>query len=211
MTSTIRVMSTSVGSAYSLRAEEYASLFGSMVTVHPVDRELVRNWASAIEGEVLDAGCGPGQWTKFLHDLGLSASGLDQVPEFIDRARSAYPEVQFQLGSIDGLQRRNDSLAGVLSWYSLIHYDPADIQRPLAEFNRTIRPGGALLIGFFDGETVEEFDHAVAKAYRWSVDALTAELEAAGFEVLESHRRASQGQRPHAAVLAQKLAICNLT
>jgi hypothetical protein len=55
-----------VRTAYSNRAEEYSRLLGSIGSAHPSDLHLVTQWASAIDGPVIDVGCGPGQWTDHL-------------------------------------------------------------------------------------------------------------------------------------------------
>jgi len=193
-----------VSDAYSRRAAEYTELFGSMSSVHPSDRQLVSTWADGIEGPVIDAGCGPGQWTNFLAEQGLSARGVDLVPEFIERARTTYPGVPFAVGSLNRLDSPTGSVGGVLSWYSLIHHEPSTIRIPLGEFSRVLRPGGVLLIGFFECPIVETFAHAVAPAYRWPVTELSAELNAVGFDVVESHRRTTTGQRPLAAIIARR-------
>lgn len=201
--SQLRHVSNDVGDAYSLRALEYIDLFGTMSAVHPSDRQLVATWMSGIEGPVIDVGCGPGQWTDFLAGLGLAARGVDQVPEFIERARHEYPDVPFAVDSFERLDCGTGTLGGVLSWYSLIHHEPGAIRVPLTEFHRALKPGGTLLVGFFEGPVVEQFNHAVIPAYRWPVEALSAELRAAGFDVLESHVRKTAGQRPQAAMIAR--------
>lgn len=194
-----------VSGAYSGRATEYGELFGSTDAVHPSDRRLVSTWAEGIEGPVLDAGCGPGQWTNFLAQQGCDARGVDLVPEFIERARRTYPGVPFDVGSLDALDVAAGTVGGILAWYSLIHHEPTTIRIPLQEFSRVLRPGGALLIGFFEGPVVEQFDHAVAPAYRWPVTDLSEELISAGFEVTETHTRTTTGgQRPHAAIIAHR-------
>jgi hypothetical protein len=38
------------------------------------------------------------------------------------------------------------------------------------EFSRVIKPGGTLLVGFFEGPAVDKFAHAVTPTYRWPVD-----------------------------------------
>jgi SAM-dependent methyltransferase len=201
-----RVIDNGVSAAYSRRADEYIELFGSMRAVHPSDRQLVSAWADEVEGSVIDAGCGPGQWTNFLTEQGLSAHGIDFVPDFIERARSTYPDVPFTASSLNALDFADGSVGGVLSWYSLIHHEPDTIRVPLREFSRVLKPGGTLLIGFFEGPVVEGFAHAVAPAYRWSVDALSAELIATGFDVNESHVRNAAGQRSQAAIISRRRA-----
>ena len=193
-----------VRESYSARSQEYTDLFGSMTSTHPSDRALVSNWAAALTGPVLDAGCGPGQWTDFLATCGADVSGIDLVPEFVERARAQYPDLSFDVGSFETVGAAPESLGGVLSWYSLIHHGPHDIQTPLAEFARVIRPGGGLLVRFFDGATVETFGHAVTTAHRWPVAELGRQLARAGFEVIETHTRTGSGYRPHAAITARR-------
>jgi SAM-dependent methyltransferase len=191
-----------VSDAYSRRAVEYVERFASLGAVHPSDRQLVATWAHGIEGVVIDAGCGPGHWTNFLSEAGVPAIGVDLVPEFIAHARGAYPGITFRTGSLDNLDVGTGTIGGVLAWYSLIHYEPDTIRAPLVEFSRVLSPGGALLVGFFDGHVVEKFDHAVVPAYQWRVSDLCDELVAAGFNVVETHARTTPGQRSHGAILA---------
>lgn len=190
--------------AYSRRAREYTELLGSMAAVHPSDLQLVSKWASDVDGEIVDAGCGPGHWTNFLAEQGHAARGVDLVPEFVTYATNTFPGVSYTLGSLDSLDAGAGSAGGILSWYSLIHYEPETIRIPLQEFSRTLKPGGTLLVGFFEGQTVEEFAHAVTPAYRWPVDDLGNELDATGFDVVESHVRKTAGQRPVAALVARR-------
>lgn len=55
----------------------------------------------------------------------------------------------FTLGSLDSLDLGTGSVGGVLSWHSLIHYDPETIKVPLLEFRRVLKPRGTLLVGFY--------------------------------------------------------------
>lgn len=197
-------MANEVSEAYALRAEEYALLFGSMSAVHPSDRQLIATWADGLEGRVIDAGCGPGQWTNFLTEHRIAASGVDLVPAFIEHARNAYPGVPFEVGDLNNLDVEPATVAGILAWYSLIHHEPKMVGIPLREFGRALRPGGTLLIGFFEGPLVDKFAHGVTPAYRWPVSLLGEELASAGFEVVETHTRTTLSQRPHGAIIARR-------
>ncbi|MFJ6538940.1 class I SAM-dependent methyltransferase [Paenarthrobacter sp. NPDC091711] len=193
-----------VSAAYSARAAEYTSLFGAISSTHPADQQLVREWASGLPGKVLDAGCGPGHWTYFLHSAGVDVEGVDLVPEFIETARQHFPAVKFSVGSFEKLPAPDQSLAGIHAWYSLIHTPPAGISQVLDEFSRCLKPGGGLLIGFFDGPAGESFPHAVTPAYFWSVEEMSARLLKAGFTVVSTHSRVDPGARPHAAIAARR-------
>ncbi|MFF2842566.1 class I SAM-dependent methyltransferase [Paenarthrobacter sp. NPDC057981] len=92
-----------VRAAYAARAAEYTGLFGSISSTHPSDRALVREWAVELDGKLIDAGCGPGQWAGLLHALGTDVEGVDLVPEFIATARETYPDIPFSVGSLEQL------------------------------------------------------------------------------------------------------------
>lgn len=190
--------------AYSARAAEYVELLGSMSSVHPSDRQIIDTWATQIDGEILDAGCGPGHWTNHLNELGCDARGIDLVPSFLEHARSSYPGIRFDLGSIDHVDAANGSLGGILSWFSTIHHEPHAIITPFSEFARVLRPGAQLALGFFSGASIEPFDHVVTRAYRWPAEELVDRLEAAGFSALETHLRETRGQRPVGTIVCER-------
>ena len=99
----------------------------------------------------------------------------------------------------------DQSVDGILAWYSLIHLPPDDLDSALAELRRVIVPGGTLVAGFCDGNEVSAVDHKVVTAYYWPIDQLSARLQRAGFREVERQRRTSvadTGIRPHAAIAA---------
>lgn len=90
------------------------------------------------------------------------------------------------------------SLAGIVSWYSLIHAEPEDLPAYLAELGRVLRPGGHLLAAFFEAvkEPVTRYGHPVTPAYRWPPDELAGLAAAAGFaEVGRMSREPRDGER----------------
>lgn len=188
--------------AYRARAADYTNALGAIEDMHELDRRRIERWAEEISGPVIDAGCGPGHWTDFLHKRGVDISGIDLVPEFIESARIRFPDVSFRVSSLRALDVADGSLNGVLAWYSLIHLTPAELPQILSEFARVLRPQGHLLVGFFDGAAGEPLDHAITKAYYWSVDQMVRLLQDSGFDVLEVETRQDPGSRPHAAIAA---------
>jgi ubiquinone/menaquinone biosynthesis C-methylase UbiE len=194
-----------VRQAYEGMAEQYIALFGSSAQVHPDDLALITRHLSIRPGAVLDVGCGPGHLTEHLRRLDVDASGIDMVPQFINHARIAYPSGRFELGSIHQLPTPDGSIAGILAWYSLIHVPPNDLDSVLVELRRVATSGAKLVVGFFEGDEVEAFEHAVTTAYYWPVDEFSARLRRAGFVEIERQRRPGMreaGRRPHAAVVA---------
>ena len=197
-------MTTDVQQAYSRMAGQYIDLFGSVEQVHPGDLGFIAQHLTGLSGLVLDLGCGPGQLTGFLHSLDADVAGIDLVPEFVAHARSTHPGVRFEVGSMVDLDRPAGSVAGVLAWFSLIHLDPRQLDDVLATVRRVLAPGGAFVLGFFDGAELEPFPHKVVTAHRWPADEIARRLTRAAFvEVERLHRPREGEQRPYAAIAAR--------
>jgi SAM-dependent methyltransferase len=185
--------------AYGALAGVYIDRFGSRDKAHPDDLAFIGRHLAGRPGPVFDLGCGPGHLAGYLHSLGADVTGVDLVPEFIQHARGAHPEVTFRLGSMDDV----DAAGGILAWYSLIHRPPRELDDVLAGFRRALVPGGTLVIGFCDGPEVLPFDHKVTTAYYWPVDEFARRLSRAGFTELERRQRpADATTRAHAAIAA---------
>ncbi|MFG1890572.1 class I SAM-dependent methyltransferase [Micromonospora sp. NPDC049051] len=192
-----------VRQAYGSVAELYIGLFGTREQVHADDLAFIGRHLAARPGPVLDLGCGPGHLTDHLRSLGVDATGIELVPEFIAHAQAAHPGGRYRLGSMTDLGVADHSIAGILAWYSTIHLPPQDLDGVLAGFRRAMAPGGTLVLGIFDGAEVAAFDHKVVTAYRWPVDEFSARLARAGFAEVERLRRPGEGTlRPHAAIAA---------
>jgi ubiquinone/menaquinone biosynthesis C-methylase UbiE len=175
-----------------------------MEAADPGDRAFVTRWARALDGRILDLGCGPGHWTDHLRRHGCDVYGVDPVETFIAGARRRFPKTTFTLGRAQQIDEPDAALAGVLAWYSLIHLAPSELDTVLRELARCLRPGGGLLMGFFEWPVAEPFDHAVVTAHRWPVNELCSRLVRAGFTIAETVTRAEPGQRPQAAIVAHR-------
>jgi len=197
-----------IAAAYDERAAEYIAVGGQLSQMEPRDVAAIRSWRDGTEGALLDAGCGPGHWTAVLAENGREARGIDLSREFVASARRSHPGIPFETSSFHALSIADASLGGILAWYSLIHTPPTDVPAVLREFARALRPGGSLLLGFFDGEPAESFSHAVTTAYYWSTEALGILLVDAGFEVVSSEQRTrapgEMSARPHGALIARR-------
>lgn len=104
-------------------------------------------------GPVADIGCGPGQITAHLHELGLDAFGVDLSPGMIAVAQRDHPHLRFAVGSMTKLSLQDASLAGLLAWQSLIHIPDEEVPTVFEHFHRVLRPGGLLQLLFHTGDS----------------------------------------------------------
>jgi SAM-dependent methyltransferase len=181
-----------IQACYDTVAREYAQRFAGELAHKPLDQELLRRFASEVRGrgQVYDLGCGPGQTTAFLHGCGVSARGLDLSAELLREARQRHPGIEFEAGDMLSLPLDDSSLAGVIAFYSIVHFSHPELRRALEEMRRVLEPGGRLLLAFHIGDGsvhVEEFlGHAVSLDFVFFDPAfITDELVRAGFAEAE--------------------------
>ena len=138
-------------------AVSYADLLRDALAGEPFQRGILALFAELVRaqgnGPVADVGCGPGRITAYLHGIGLDAFGVDLSPAMIEVARRDHPGLRFEVGSMTDLELADGSLAGLLSWFSLIHVPDDAVPTVLAEFFRVLRPSAALLLGFHAGDS----------------------------------------------------------
>lgn len=189
---------------YARRATEYIAALGHMEDMDPLDVKLIGNWATGLSGPLLDARCGPGHWTEFLHSKGCGVVGIDAVPEFVKSAQQRFPTTSFQLGNLLALPYPDATFSGVLAWYSLIHMPPVEREQALNEISRVLVPGGSLLLGGFWGLHNTLFEHAITPGYFWGLPNLIRELKLGDWHVMSTDTRHSKERRPHLTVTARR-------
>jgi ubiquinone/menaquinone biosynthesis C-methylase UbiE len=147
---------------YDRVAKEYAEVFSEEHAKKPKDQEILRRFSRDVGDKkpVWDFGCGPGQTAKYLTDLGMEISGLDLSEEILKQARTLHPEIHFRKGNILELEFDDDSIAGVVAFYAIVHFTEEQVETAFREVFRILQPGGLFLCTYHIGdETIrlEEF------------------------------------------------------
>jgi SAM-dependent methyltransferase len=107
----------------------------------------------AVDGiRTLDVGCGVGRVTAYLHGRGLDVRGVDLSPEMVAIARTAHPQLRFDVAPMTDLPFEPSTFSGVVLWYCAIHTPPDALHDVWREAARVTRPSGWLLVAFQAGD-----------------------------------------------------------
>ncbi len=181
---------------YDKVAEHYATEYFNELERKPFDCELLGRWAERFKGvgNVCEIGCGPGQVSRYLKDRGVDVRGIDLSPEMVNVARGLNPDIPFSQGDMLNLDVPDNSFAGIVLFYSIIHIQRADVTRALRELSRVLSPQGKLLLSFHAGEGElhrdEWFGQPVSIDFRlFEAAEMEGYLEAAGFHDIKTITR----------------------
>lgn len=176
--------------SYDEVAEDYAAGFRDELTRKPLDRALLACVIEQAEAgaPIADLGCGPGHVSGWLAGRGVAAVGIDLSADMVAIGRRDYPDAEFREGDLLGLPAADGEFGAVVALYSVIHLEPGELGRGLAEIRRVLRPSGPALISFHIGSEVrhvtEFLGHQVEVDFHFfEPPQVAAAMEAAGLVV----------------------------
>jgi SAM-dependent methyltransferase len=146
--------------SYDSAAEAYAEHLATELEHKPLDRHLLNRFAESLRGRglVADLGCGPGQIAAYLQQQGVDVVGIDLSPEMIRVASQLNPGLAFRVGDMRQLDFPDAALAGVVAFYSIVHFLPSDLGPVFREVRRTLASDGLALLAFHVGDQAVHVD-----------------------------------------------------
>jgi len=101
---------------------------------------------AGIDRDVLDIGCGRGEWLALLRENGFEARGVDANRSMADQCRASGLDVTCE-NAIDFLRSSPDHSFGAVTVFHVIeHLGFKNLVELLDEIVRTLRPGGLLIL-----------------------------------------------------------------
>lgn len=98
------------------------------------------------QAQVLDLGCGRGEWLELLRDLKVQASGVDLDDGMLSDCRDLNLKVTTQ-DAVSALKTLGDESMSMVTAFHLVEHLPFDLLRTLtAESYRVLRPGGLFIM-----------------------------------------------------------------
>lgn len=192
-------MDKHTGASYDDKADKYGDAQDTKPWTLYFERPGMLQFLTDAAGlDVLDAGCGPGFYTKHFVDQGARVIAFDRHPLFVERTRlrTGQRAIVYQADLAEPLTFCPDSsidlVVSILVLHYLRHWLPA-----LLEFHRVLRPAGTLIFSthhpftdlemaasgdYFATELIEdEWDIGKVSFYRRSLSTISQDLARAGF------------------------------
>jgi ubiquinone/menaquinone biosynthesis C-methylase UbiE len=177
---------------YNIIAKEWTEKFSGEHNNKPKDQETLIRFSKGIGNRkpVWDFGCGPGNTAEYLKNLGVQISVLDLSETILEQARSIHPDINFQKGNILDLEFDNDSIAGVIAFYAIIHFTEEQVSMAFNEIFRVLQPNGLFLFTYHIGKGTMHLDEFLGKKINIDFMFFTTEfisgcLKTCGFEIIE--------------------------
>jgi ubiquinone/menaquinone biosynthesis C-methylase UbiE len=181
---------------YDTVAKEYAETFCGEHQKKPKDMEILHRFSREIgdRSPVWDLGCGPGQTAEVLKNLGVEISGLDLSEKILEQGRAIYPGIHFQKGNILELEFENESVAGAVAFYAIVHFAEEQVGKAFREVFRVLKPGGLFLLTYHIGEETIHLDEFLDKKIDiefmfFTTEFISGRLKKSGFERIETIER----------------------
>jgi cyclopropane fatty-acyl-phospholipid synthase-like methyltransferase len=200
---------------YDTTAAKYAGAFFNELCHKPFDREILKRFAddNKLKGLMADIGCGPGQTTNYLSDLGISEIiGIDFSEKMIEQAKKLNRKIQFETGDLLDLKKPGEYYGSVVAFYAIVHFNQDQLKQCFSGVYKTLRKTGQFLLSFHIGKeviTVDEFmgEKVSADFYFHDPDKVRDLLKEAGFEIIETITRypyPAEYQSKRAYIIAEK-------
>ena len=152
--------------------------------------------------KILDVGCGPGQFTKYMTGKGFQVTGIDFSNEMLVTAKKMVPNGNFQQADMRTLSFEDATFDGLLVAYSLIHIPSEHISKTLKGFHKVLKPGGYIEIIAQKGEADKVVDEPFLPSEKMFFNFFTQErlskfLEDSRFEI--DYQLETESQDPDSA------------
>jgi 2-polyprenyl-3-methyl-5-hydroxy-6-metoxy-1,4-benzoquinol methylase len=164
---------------------------GSSEDIRARQRDYADGFAGATD--VLDLGCGRGEFLELLRERGVSARGIEANPEMAAVCRTRGLDVAMATRSRTSTRLADESLGGVVALQVVEHLEPEYLVRLIETAHAKLRPGGRIVLETINAACwvafFESYIRDITHVRPLHPETLKFLVVAAGFENVDVHYR----------------------
>jgi ubiquinone/menaquinone biosynthesis C-methylase UbiE len=160
-----------VVSTYNKIADTYTNQYFNDLTDTPYIDKFINT--IQFNAKILDIGCGPGTFSRYLKEKGFDVKGIDLSEEMLHIAENKLPDIKFKLMDMRQISYPDESFDGLFAAYSLIHIPSEEAHDTLEGFHRILKPAGKIMIIVQGGESDRIADEPLKKGEKIFINFFT--------------------------------------
>jgi ubiquinone/menaquinone biosynthesis C-methylase UbiE len=142
----------------------------------------------------LDIGCGTGNYTIALHEMGVDMTGIDPSDLMLQEAKSKNPDIRWVNGTAENIPLPDNSMSGAIATLTIHHW--TDLDKSFSDVARVLKPGSRLVVFTFTPEQENGywfnyfFPEMMARCQRKAVkfDRIQKAATNAGLQIIETEK-----------------------
>lgn len=148
------------------------------------------------KAKVLDIGCGPGNYSKYLSEFKgfRNIHGIDLSEQMIARAQKNVPSGEFKIGDIRKMNYPPMSFHGILASFCIPYLSYHETDKLISDTFKILKPSGLMYISCMEGvycgfERTSFSGEMAVYIYYYTEEFLVESLEERGFHILNVGRQ----------------------
>lgn len=146
------------------------------------------------KGQYLDIGCGTGNYTSALQQMGYDFTGVDPSELMLEKAKLNNKTVHWKVGSAEHIGFPENSFDGVIGCLTMHHW--SDLSLAFSDIQRILKPNGRIVIFTSTPEQMEGYwlNHYFPKMLSDSIsqmptlDSVKNAMNTKGISFLKTHK-----------------------
>lgn len=151
--------------------------------------------------QILDAGCGPGNFVNYFRSKKFGYVGIDFSKEMLKFAKKQHKGANFARMDLRRLGFQRNAFSGIYASYSFLHIPKKDAKAAILGFKRILKPKGVLMLVVIEGMGEKPLginakpDMGIEHSL-WNLPEMARLLRTCGFEIVFENRRPPRKKRP---------------